>query len=1412
MQQPNEGLPPKPMGGRRFQDREPQNERLMIHIANIPPMMPEDVVKQAATQFGPVKDFFKVNRHHEKAYEYAPCFGFLTFEHEDSVARALDAGWMFVGETRLSLNARRPREHRNQGPPRTSGDFRTSGLPNGPGALPDRPPSVRGQAQAPVHSRKQSNSSQFENKGPFPGPHRGTRASSSTCTIYGLPENFQVQDLLERGNSFGRVINAHIFEYKDRDGRRFGTINFDSSSIAEEFHNKENGQTWNGCAVKITFEPFNVARRNNAPPFRATNPGPQNFHRHEQRPFDGPKRFQNGNRGPRYPQNNNTGRFNNQRGPFQHHGNGYQPHGQYQIQNQQNYPAEQHFYDPQMMGYPQQYQPQYPQAMNHHVIGQTHYGSGVISPPLPYGQQMPAHGVHGPYHHSPPLAHQPGMHPMHGGHAPYPGPNEYPHHFDHHRNMMVGGSPNSKHSSASHDTTGAFKISGEAPMMVPAHHSDIHGGSIIIAPGHYRQAGYQYGGHISENVHPLNIHHAQQHQAVEAAPAEPPMLPATVPETKDPEDPSNIFIKNIDDDLISKPEHLEEYCKKFGEVVSISLPAYSNGLIKGFGFVKFTTPEAALKAKEELNLQIVGRKRLFVSFAETSDHRHSRLAKFYDQTEQTDQGSTGQTEKSPPDPLLQRMNDKAKSPEKKAQADEGTKDKSSKPQADGDATTDTPIEKPSGEEHSTKQSEALVEGTTVLAKTQEPLICDPVVTEKATETLSLKEASSDFTTKPSHDQEDKVNQTAKKTSANEESVSVDPNELRILLEAEMNGAKGKSIGRRLTPEEAMKLDPAIISVERPENATISRDSPTTPTLSTLPNEAKEDRLKLVLKGLQANDSNGPDPPDHQPTTVRRKRLSDSERKELGEGILEALKANANESPEGKEGLQSQPIRSDTRNSTSSSGSRVSQEEFSEALKEKFGPKIPSTIRATEVMEAVDKYVESRSITREPSPTANNSESTAKEGDHNTKAEMSNIVAPAPSRKVSIRKIVPSDTTENKPALDGNQSAETEDKKVMESVPEESQDVIAKEVIVKDETSEDVRPGQLQATGADVTSLEASDVAQKAAPAEIAAPISTDAPHTPICLPEAEQNAPASTAQSIPALCTDDQSAYYSEAAGSRRSGPGTQQKNNYGSLPKHPRNFAGNQGPADPAFRQGYNNGGITSPPYSKYSRSTEHSQAFQGFHNQHNEQYNPHVGPNFGPHSPPGSHPPTIICDGPCPQPQCQQGFTPFVPIPDMSHMFQGHINTRMQQMGPMPGQGNFYDPAMHNNQYGYPGDNNGFPPQFFGGGPAGMYPHPPQWANTGNNGPSMGPHPQGGFMYPPHHYSPPHGHHQAGSPPRMSHMDQIHPGRGGFPEYGQHPPMQQQFGGPMFPDQMMQGGPPPPPFHGQGQYRPPHGGVPSF
>ncbi|KAF3164021.1 hypothetical protein TWF751_009847 [Orbilia oligospora] len=1400
-QQPNEALPPKPMGGRRFPDREPQNERLMIHIAGIPPMMPEDVVKQAATQFGPVKEFFKVNRHHEKAYEYAPCFGFLTFEHEDSVARALDAGWMFVGDTRLSLNARRPREHRNQGPPRTSGDFR-AGISNGPGALPDRPPSVRGQAQEPMHNRKQSNGSQFENKGPFPGPNRGTRASSSTCTIYGLPETFQVQDLMERGNSFGRVINAHIFEYKDRDGRRFGTINFDSSSVAEEFHNKENGQAWNGCAVKITFEPFNVARRNNAPPFRPTDPGPQNFHRHEQRPFEGPKRFPNGNRGGRYPPNNGMGRFN-QRGQFQHHGNGYQP--QFQGQIHQNYPPEQQFYDPQMMAYPQPFQPQYPQAVNHHMVGQAHYGSGVVSPPLPYGQQMSAHGIQGQYH-SPPLVNQAGMHPMHGGHVSYPGGHEYPHRFDAQRNIIVGDSPNSKHSSASNDTTSVFKISGETSMTIPTSHSDIHGRPLIISSGHYRQAGYQYGGHISENVHPLNIHHAhqaQQFQAVGIAPAEPPTLPVTVPETKNPEDPSNIFIKNIDDDVISKPEHLEEYCKKFGEVVSISLPAYSNGLIKGFGFVKFTTPEAALKAKEELNLQIVGRKRLFVSFAETSDHRHSRLAKFYDQ------GSTEQSEKSPPDPLIQKMSDRAKTPEKAVQREEGINDKPSMPQTDGDATIDTPVEKSA--DGNVKQPEAAKDAS-ALERVENHSVETVIPVEKTARVQPLKQSSLEVTAITSQKEKDEVEDAKKADPEEVSSATIDPNELREILEAEMNGSRGKSIGRRLTPEEAMKLDPAIVSVERPENAVTSNGSPTAPTATTLLKETKDDRLKLVLKGLQTSDSNGTDsnntvqrgPPDrHQSPIPARRRLSDSERKVIGDGILEALKANEKKPDDEKEGL----ARSDTRNSTSSSGSRVSQEEFSEALKEKFGPKIPSTIRATEVMEAVDKYVESRNSTREPSPTTKNEETATKQGDQNTEAEASNIVAPAPSRKVSIIDITPSDMNENKPALVEDQKTQAEENKEMTTISEEPQEAISKDE-AKEEAKEAPHPAQAQPPHLAGTSVETPNAVPKVAPTDISAPTHAEVPTISMCPPlEAIQNAPPiNTVQSIPVLDTDDQSAYYGENASSRRSGPSQQSKNLYSGPPKHPRNYAGNQGLADPAQRQGHSSGGMISPPYSKYPRGTEHG---QGFHGHYNEQYNPQAIPNFSSHSPPGLHPPTMICEGPCPQPQCQPGFAPFAPIPDMSHLFQGHINTRMQQMGQMP----FYDPAMYNGQYGYPGDNNGFPPQFFGGGPTGMYPHPPQWANTGNNGPSMGPHPQGGFMYPPpHRYSPPQGHHhQPASPPRLNHMDQSHPNRG-FQEYTQHPQMQQQFGGPMFQDQGMQGGPLPPQFHAQGQFRPPHGGVPSF
>ncbi|KAK6352618.1 hypothetical protein TWF730_009438 [Orbilia blumenaviensis] len=1363
------------MGGRRFPDREPQNERLMIHIAGIPPMMPEDVVKQAATQFGPVKEFFKVSRHYEKAYEYAPCFGFLTFEHEDSVARALDAGWMIAGDSKLSLNARRPREHRNQRP---NGDFRPTNLPGGPGVLPDRPPPVRGQAQAPVHSRKQSNGSQFENKGSFPGPNRGTRPSSSTCTIYGLPETFVVQDLTERGSSFGRVINAHIFEYKDRDGRRFGTINFDSSSVAEEFHNKENGQIWNGCTVKITFEPFNIARRNNAPPIRSGNSGSQNFHRHEQRSFEGPKRFPSGNRGPRYPPNNGMGRFNN-RGPFQPHGSGYQP--QFQGPNQQHYPQEHQFYDPQMVAYQQQqYQLQYPQAMGPHpMANQVQYGSGVVSPPMPYGQQMAAHGIQGQYH-SPPPVDQTGMLPMHSGHVPYPGTAGYPQGYGAHRNVIVGDSPNSKHSSGSTDTIGNHhKASGETSLTAPNSHPDMHQGRFIVPPENYRHAGYAYPGHISENVHPLT------------GPSEPAMLPATVPETKDPEDPSNIFIKNIDDDVISKPEHLEEYCKKFGEVVSISLPAYGNGLIKGFGFVKFTTPEAALKAKEELNLQIVGRRRLFVSFAETSDHRQSRLAKFYDQ------GARSDRELSPPDPLIH-INDKNKTPEKKKQIDEEVKGRSSIAQTDGDATIDIPAGKPADEQPDKKKPEDLKDALAV-EKIIKPQVETAPTVEKPAEVKTLKGPASEVTS-ASQKQEKKTEGIEKAEKVEKEgNISAKQDEAQDIPDAETNGTKGKSIGRKLTPEEAMKRDPAIVSVERPESTDVSKGSSTSHTASVSgahPKELKDDRLKLVLKGLQntnldgveSKDGTQKDPPDSGQSAVpETQRSNNSERKELGEGVVKALRDTGNKS----QGLDNEcvphpPTRSDTRNSTSSSGSRVSQEEFSEALKEKFGPKIPSTIRAADVMDAVDKYVESRNGTREPSPATKNDESLVKKDDDQAEAGMSNIVAPAPSRKVSIRKITPSDAAESKTASEEEGKVEVDEIKII-AVAQGSEE---------NTTKKETQTAKPQSPAPAAISSEVPTTISTEAPVAV----STQAPTVSTDIPRTEQTTHPSTTQSIPTLKTDERSAYHSETgSSSKQSGSGVQQKNVFGGSLNHPRSYS--QGPIDSNHRQDHSNGSMTSSPHSKYSRGSEYPQQYPGFHGHHNDQYNPHI--NFGPHSP-GPHPPTMICNDPCPQPQCQPPFS-FVPIPDMSHMFQGHINARMQQMGQMP----FYDPAMYHGQYGYPADNNGFHPQFFGGTPPAMHVQPqpqPQWSNTGNtsngnNGPVLGPHSQGGFVYPPPHpYSPPH-FHQPTSPPRMGHMDQSQTNRG-FQEHG-HPQMHQQFGGP-FPDQGMQGSPQPP-FHGQGQYRPP-------
>ncbi|EPS38954.1 hypothetical protein H072_7254 [Dactylellina haptotyla CBS 200.50] len=1282
MQQTIEALPPKPNGGRRIPSggKEPYNEKLMVHVGGIPPMMPEEVVKQAATQFGAVKDFFKVNRHSEKAYEYAPCFGFLTFEDEVSVTRALNAGAVSIGDIRLQVSPFTLEVNIRSNIKCDVAISTHVALVGQAAVLPERPPPARN--QAPFHAKRYSNSSQYDNKGPSCGPQRGTRPMSSTCTVYGLPDSFSNKDLTERGNEYGRVINAHIFEYKDRESRRFGTLNFDSTVGAEQFYKKENGQIWNGCGIKITFEPFNVAKRNNAPPFRpGGNSGSHGFQRNDQRPYDGQRRYQNSSRGPRYPPNA-QGRFN-QRGGFPHNGNFQNPpHQSFPIQA--HYPQEQQqYYDPQMIGYPQ-YHPQYPPLMNHpsQMVAQQQYGPvGVVSPPMSYGH----------------------------------------------------------------------------PVNIP------------------------------ENTQPLSS--PPQRQQQQAQPVEQPLyeeiVPITVPETKDPEDPSNIFIKNIDDDVIYKPEHLEAQCKKFGDIVSISMPTYENGLIKGFAFVKFTTTEAALKAKESLHLTIVGRKRLFVSFAEDRDHRQTRLANFYNQNGNEVKKSPDSQiiEKKSPDPLLMKN-----SPEGLLEKnDDTTSEKlvSNKQEAastvtvvaNSDATSETPAEK---EKDNAKENGTVKEESTDTAGANTAGILTPTPEiDNTTATTQNSEPTKAILP---------IEQEGSKSQARNDTKFVKPKKLSVeeLMDRDPSiqaiRRKGKDRvtdnlkGRKLSAEELIKLDPAIKSVGRPMSTTgfaITSSGKLSPATASTPGSPRDplkpDGLKQLLHGLQNNDLNtNPSGssscgefPKKKGETISTTRIegragSNSENDQQNRVRDELLKALGQpiigeasiENTDDNKAVEVQEIpRGGTRNSNSSTGSRVSRTEFSEALKGKFGEKIPSIIRSADVLDAVDKYVESRNSTREPSPNEKSGATkVSKEKEPKVAAQdTSNIVAPVPSRKVSMRDIDPSNVA-------NEDSTTTQRSKVELGKQEVTQNPLAVKETVQSIPSN--QPGNNPST------------------------ISNGV----------EQSAVVEYSQNVPVLSTGDQKARYMDKARAgtmKRSG--SQHRPHYGnnnSVQKYTRSNI-NHG-------HGSHQGGTLSPTHTNCQRGPEQSP-------HQVEHFHPHPSmnfPNFPPHL---SHPHTMICEGPCNQPQCQGQFPRFPP-PEM-------------HQGIFPGQMPGYDPTMFHHSGPYYGMDPRFPPppppHIFNGPPP-IYPPHPQWGPNGSGHPSMPPHPQGSFsMFPPGpRYSPP----GPNTPPHLAGIEQGGQNRG-FYDYPQYPP--QHYINPMHYEQA-QGMPTTPQqhYHGQGQYRSPQGAgsVPTF
>ena len=103
-----------------------------------------------------------------------------------------------------------------------------------------------------------------------------------------------------------------------------------------------------------------------------------------------------------------------------------------------------------------------------------------------------------------------------------------------------------------------------------------------------------------------------------------------IPETSKPVDPCNLFVKNLDDGVVGTSEDLKRIFEPFGPVASAHLATFNESKIsKGFGFVAFTKPQDAAKAKEKINNSLVGKKRVFVSYAERKEDRAKRLKSLF---------------------------------------------------------------------------------------------------------------------------------------------------------------------------------------------------------------------------------------------------------------------------------------------------------------------------------------------------------------------------------------------------------------------------------------------------------------------------------------------------------------------------------------------------------------------------------------------------------------------------------------------------------------------------------------------------------------------------------------------------------------------------------------------------------------
>ncbi|KAH6647426.1 hypothetical protein BKA67DRAFT_504186, partial [Truncatella angustata] len=95
---------------------------------------------------------------------------------------------------------------------------------------------------------------------------------------------------------------------------------------------------------------------------------------------------------------------------------------------------------------------------------------------------------------------------------------------------------------------------------------------------------------------------------------------------------TNVYVKNIA--LEASDDHFRELFEQFGDVTSSSLARDQEGKSRGFGFVNFTTHEAAAKAVDDLNGKDFQGQDLYVGRAQKKHEREEELRKSYEAARQ----------------------------------------------------------------------------------------------------------------------------------------------------------------------------------------------------------------------------------------------------------------------------------------------------------------------------------------------------------------------------------------------------------------------------------------------------------------------------------------------------------------------------------------------------------------------------------------------------------------------------------------------------------------------------------------------------------------------------------------------------------------------------------------------------------